>query len=199
MQNLLKKASIKQKYIMFCIMLLAVISIIEFFVAFASSANNTSTSFVPYDTSKYSFLESSKHDGTEQDPYIIANEDEFYQFCNCVNEGNDFKGRFIKLATDIDIGCYRLLIMYYYNSKINFTYEGDGGGVVIGNTKEHAFKGSFDGCGHYVYNYSLNNTSFSTTDIKIKTDEPWNTYSIYDGTYNKGSLCWWFIWIHRWG
>ena len=92
MQNLLRRVNIKQKYLMFCIMLLAIISIIEFFVAFASSAYNVSSPLGTYNSSVYSFLKSGSGD-FEQDPYIIANEDEFYQFCNCVNEGNNFEDR----------------------------------------------------------------------------------------------------------
>ena len=168
MKNLLKKASIKQKYIMFCIMLLAIISIIEFFVAFASSANNTSTSFVPYDTNKYSFLGSSEHDGTEQDPYIIANEDEFYQFCNCVNEGNNFEGRHVKLISDIDVGYSRQLTIDYTGTYGNFAYNSTGGVEPIGNTSEHAFKGTFDGGDHYIYNFNLNTTDLYTNKFAFR-------------------------------
>ena len=185
MQNLLKKASIKQKYIMFCIMLLAIISIIEFFVAFASSAYNVSSPLGTYNSSVYSFLKSGS--GTsEQDPYIIANEDEFYQFCNCVNDGNDFKDKYVKLTTDLELSSSLLYVGWWTrNTVLCLEYYVDPC-PIVGRDKNCAFKGTFDGGNHYIYNFSTNDVHLLSKNLEF--DPLYKDYTCYyEGPYNSSN------------
>ncbi|MBO7526667.1 MAG: hypothetical protein J6T74_02070 [Clostridia bacterium] len=141
MQNLLRRVNIKQKYLMFCIMLLAIISIIEFFVAFASSAYNVSS---PSGASSISF-DYITGSGTSAKPYIISDADGMYEFADTVNDGNDFKDKYFVLTSDVtfmeESGDYWPSIGVWY---------GEGNDNV-------PFKGKFDGKNHRIYGLYMTN------------------------------------------
>ena len=68
-------------------------------------------------------------DGSQENPYIIANETQLRDFAKSFSEDNTYKGKYIQLANDIEL------------------VQGDW--TVIGEG-DYAFSGSFDGKGHTV-------------------------------------------------
>ena len=45
----------------------------------------------------------SRYKGTEDDPYLISTDDEWTLFANDVTNGNDYNGKYVKLANDVNI------------------------------------------------------------------------------------------------
>ncbi len=70
--------------------------------------------------------------GSEADPYQIASGDQLAYLAKTVNEGTNYSGLYLKLTDDIDL------------NNQEWTR--------IGDTKDHAFKGTFDGDGHTISN-----------------------------------------------
>lgn len=68
-------------------------------------------------------------DGSQDNPYIIATEAQLRAFATSLSEDNTYKGKFIKLANDIEL------------TEGDWTPIGEG---------EYAFNGAFDGAGHTV-------------------------------------------------
>lgn len=68
-------------------------------------------------------------DGSQENPYIIANETQLRDFAKSFSEDNTYKGKYIELSNDIDL------------------VQGDW--TVIGEG-DYAFSGNFDGKGHTV-------------------------------------------------
>ena len=68
--------------------------------------------------------------GTEADPYTISNTDDWENFANIVNNGNNLSGKFVKLMADISA-----------TQKV---------GTVSGDTQVNPFSGTFDGNGHTI-------------------------------------------------
>ena len=62
--------------------------------------------------------------GTENDPYIIANTDDWDMFATNVNGGDDYSGKFVKLTADISVS------------------------NMAGASDANSFQGTFDGDGH---------------------------------------------------
>ena len=62
--------------------------------------------------------------GTENDPYIIANTDDWDMFATNVNGGDDYSGQFVKLSADISVS------------------------NMAGASDANSFQGTFDGDGH---------------------------------------------------
>ena len=79
-------------------------------------------------------------DGTEQNPFVIKTAEQFVYFRNQVDAGVFFEGQFVKLASDIDLNNHLF-------DPIGFGYTSQGG---------QAFKGTFDGGNHTVYNLYQN-------------------------------------------
>ncbi len=73
--------------------------------------------------------------GTETDPYIINNADDLKAFRDSVNFGNNYAGKFVKLAADIDL----------QNEIWDPIGKGNNGNIT--------FKGTFDGNGKTISNY----------------------------------------------
>ena len=67
---------------------------------------------------------------SEEDPYCIKSADEWNIFANCVNLGNNFSGKFVKLTSDISVETMA--------------------GTVSKSDLLNAFSGTFDGDGHTI-------------------------------------------------
>lgn len=93
--------------------------------------------------------------GTKEEPYLINSPGDLVYFSNSVNNGNDYKDKYIKLNTSID---FKNPISYS-NSKClvddEYKFNDECLEIVefssIGN-KENIFKGIFDGDNHYIKN-----------------------------------------------
>lgn len=83
--------------------------------------------------------------GSEQEPYLITNGNEFSYLANQVNSGNTYENIHFQLAININL------------DQKNWT--------PIGNTN-NSFKGIFDGAGHYISNLSINIDSIPTNVIE---------------------------------
>ena len=68
--------------------------------------------------------------GTESDPYIIGDLEDWNQFAYYVNNGNSYSGKYVKLTADINV-----------TQKC---------GTVSGSTQVNPFSGNFDGGGHTI-------------------------------------------------
>ena len=68
--------------------------------------------------------------GTESDPYIIGDLEDWNQFAYYVNNGNSYSGKYVKLTADINV-----------TQKC---------GTVSGSTLVNPFSGNFDGGGHTI-------------------------------------------------
>lgn len=62
--------------------------------------------------------------GTNESPYLVTSTEDWYLFAKKVAEGNSFKGKVLRMTTDIDAN-----------------------GIIVGD-EEHTFQGTFDGDGH---------------------------------------------------
>ncbi len=82
------------------------------------------------------------HAGTEADPYIIYNKDQLNQLATRVNGGNDYSGKYIKLADDITYS-HTTDWNDATSTEVNFTPIGTFSGA-------YYFKGTFDGDGHII-------------------------------------------------
>ena len=85
--------------------------------------------------------------GTEGDPYIIANEDQFAYFRNEVDNGRTFKDEFVQLAVNLDL------------NNINFDPIGWGyaySGYNRGGAEGKVFMGTFDGNNKTIFNLKQN-------------------------------------------
>ena len=104
-------------------------------------------------------------DGTEADPYLIANADQLAMFSAMVGgmtdryEKNDFAGKFVKLLVNINLGGEENTnagkIFYpigYYNNTDSYTKTA-GGSV---SSSVSSFEGTFDGDGHKISNLYQN-------------------------------------------
>ena len=82
--------------------------------------------------------------GTASDPYLVADANQLCRFRDAVNDGNDFAGKTVKLAEDIDL------------AHVEWTPIGagtrKGSGAASGSTP---FAGTFDGAGHKVSGLSI--------------------------------------------
>ena len=70
--------------------------------------------------------------GTEDDPYIIGNEDDWMFFSSNVNNGNNFSGKFVKLTADINVSStvgYR--VSDTDNKTFSGTFLGDGHTITV--------------------------------------------------------------------
>ncbi len=84
--------------------------------------------------------------GTETDPYIINNAEDLRTFRDSVNFGNNYAGKFVRLAADIDLG----------NEIWDPIGKGDNGAI--------AFKGTFDGNDKTILNYRSTYTLISASN-----------------------------------
>ena len=75
-------------------------------------------------------------DGTEASPYIITTAKQLNAFCDDVNGGNDYKGKYVALGNDIDM------------SQSTSAYIGAG-------TADTPFRGSFDGKSYTISNLNI--------------------------------------------
>ncbi len=86
--------------------------------------------------------------GTETDPYLINNIEDFVWFRNDVNSGNTYEGKYVKLTDNIDLTGY---------TEMNVNYQGNNVSAStfrpIGDTASDAsFNGTFDGGEHTISN-----------------------------------------------
>lgn len=77
--------------------------------------------------------------GTEADPYVIADANQLSRFRDTVNAGDDYAGKHIALAADIDLGGAEWTPIGIGTRK--------GSGFASGSTP---FAGTFDGAGHRI-------------------------------------------------
>ena len=68
--------------------------------------------------------------GTESAPFLISSKYDWNNFAECVNDGSNFSGMYVKLSEDISV-----------STKV---------GTVTGSTQMNAFSGTFDGDGHTI-------------------------------------------------
>ncbi len=94
--------------------------------------------------------------GSEQNPFQIANKEDLLLFGKLVNTENDFKNKIFVLMDDIDM------------SGVNWE--------PAGNVVNTVFKGVFDGQGHTISNLTINNYQ--------DTDEPTRQYAGLFYTFN---------------
>ncbi|MCR4852655.1 MAG: BspA family leucine-rich repeat surface protein [Prevotella sp.] len=76
--------------------------------------------------------------GTEADPYTIATVDDWKNFCLGVSLGTSYKGQYVALTADIDLGSLQMMAG---NVKQRFYLD-------TTNMQVFAFEGTFDGGGH---------------------------------------------------
>ena len=81
-------------------------------------------------------------DGTESNPYKINSADDLKQLADAVNRGNDFAEKFFVLTADIDLSGNWTPIGYHID-------DGD----------KKPFRGTFDGCGHTIGNFTIDKPS----------------------------------------
>ena len=62
--------------------------------------------------------------GTEQDPYLISSEADWYYLANKVNNGNTYSGKYFQLTEDVSVT------------------------TMVGSSESNSFRGTFDGDGH---------------------------------------------------
>lgn len=80
----------------------------------------------------------------------ISDKDDLFGFAKLVNEGNNFKGKTVKLGTDVDL------------DNEEWTPIG---------TSENKFAGTFDGCDNTVSNLSINGSGKSNIGFFGRTDD----------------------------
>ena len=68
--------------------------------------------------------------GTENDPYIIANTDDWNMFATNVNDGDDYSGQFVKLTADISVS------------------------TMVGTSEANSFQGTFMGDGVHTLTFT---------------------------------------------
>ena len=76
-------------------------------------------------------------DGTASSPYLIANYDDLKKLASATStDGMVFAGEYFKMAADIDM-------------------QNDASFLLISNTSDNAFSGTFDGDGHSIKNWAI--------------------------------------------
>ena len=98
--------------------------VIEGTAIMATASNIGGKKIVPFNMPTFSGA------GTEEEPYLIRNADEWVALCVDVSGGNSYSGKFVKLTDDISV-----------THKM---------GVVSGGTQQNAFSGTFDGDEHTI-------------------------------------------------
>ena len=108
--------------------------------------------------------------GTEEDPYLIESIEDLVAFSNSVNNGNDYRSKYIKLTTDLD---FNLPFSYdnpktKVSEKTNRIIEEDSNGTEIKEfltsgtgfnpigSESKYFDGNFDGNGKEIKNIYIN-------------------------------------------
>ncbi len=114
--------------------------------------------------------------GTEENPYIIVDLDEMYEFRTAVNGGNTFANKFVKLGSDIII-------------RNGHSWTDD----CIGNNDGHPFCGTFDGDNHTIVGFSKDGSDavalFSRlTDGVVKNLKMSDVYIHYKGTHRGAAV-----------
>ena len=118
-------------------------------------------------------------DGSESNPYVIANIDQLKAFANAVNKGNSYAGKYVVLGANLDL------------SEIAIW-------APIGNSdhgKTNAFAGTFDGKGYTVSHVNCGKAgaaasyeaigffgvvSGTVKNLNVQIDKFYNTYSEYN-------------------
>ena len=85
-----------------------------------------------------------KGDGSEENPFIISNKEDFNKFIKKVNNGNNYQGKYVKLESDLD-------------------YTNDNSFKAISS-----FKGDFDGQNHKIIGISSTNLFTSLNGANVK-------------------------------
>ena len=98
--------------------------VIEGTAIMATASNIGGKKIVPFNMPTFSGA------GTEEEPYLIRNADEWFALCVDVSGGNSYSGKFLKLTDDISV-----------THKM---------GIVSGGTQQNAFSGTFDGDEHTI-------------------------------------------------
>lgn len=118
-------------------------------------------------------------DGSESNPYVIANIDQLKAFADAVNKGNSYAGKYVVLGANLDL------------SEIAIW-------APIGNSdhgKTNAFAGTFDGKGYTVSHVNCGKAGASASyeaigffgvvsgtvkNLNVQIDKFYNTYSEYN-------------------
>lgn len=118
-------------------------------------------------------------DGSESNPYVIANIDQLKAFADAVNKGNSYAGKYVVLGANLDL------------SEIAIW-------APIGNSdygKTNAFAGTFDGKGYTVSHVNCGKAgaaasyeaigffgvvSGTVKNLNVQIDKFYNTYSEYN-------------------
>lgn len=93
-------------------------------------------------------INSTDTDGTEENPHLISDVNDLFDFADNVNNGESYEGQYVELAADIDLAG---------EVWIPIGYLSDDDGTLSDN--ENAFSGTFDGCGYTVSNMTYNSES----------------------------------------
>ena len=88
-------------------------------------------------------------EGTEAAPYLIKNLAELKYFRDSVNAGNNYAGKYVALAADIDLGNIEWAPIGVYKDPSD-PYTDN-----INGADNRAFKGVFDGQGHAISNLKI--------------------------------------------
>ena len=118
-------------------------------------------------------------DGSESNPYVIANIDQLKAFADAVNEGNSYAGKYVVLGANLDLAEIAIW-------------------APIGNSdhgKTNAFAGTFDGKGYTVSHVNCGKAgaaasyeaigffgvvSGTVKNLNVQIDKFYNTYSEYN-------------------
>ena len=118
-------------------------------------------------------------DGTAENPYIIYNAEQLAYFSNCVNNGENFEGKYIKLGNNIIINQYVSEELVEKNGKSLNTINPIG-------TPTNPFKGMFEGNDFIIYGFYCNKEKNSNIGLfGYINSGKLNNIKMY-GTYMKG-------------
>lgn len=88
----------------------------------------------------YELPEELEGEGSKDEPYLISSASDFFYLIDKVNSGERYEGKYFKQT-----------------QNINFNYIPMKSVAVVGTGT--AFSGTYDGNGHYIYNYCVDNTA----------------------------------------
>ncbi len=107
--------------------------------------------------------------GTEAEPYLIGSIDDLKFFCDKVNAGDNYSGKFVKLATNIDLNNEQWLSIGTESTP--FMGNFDGGEYTISNLKIHETEAkegkAYIGFFGYAKNATIKNVTIENVDINI--------------------------------
>lgn len=80
-------------------------------------------------------------EGTEEEPYLVANAEQMAYFSELIDKGEDFEGEYLELALDVNLDGVNF-------APIGWGYENSD--YNVGGKESNSFKGVFDGGNHCI-------------------------------------------------